>query len=438
MVLLTDAPGIWSPAEANAAISAAQALNATLQVNVSGSGTNTANYLQIISDAGSVDPSGFPTVHTQEPNAFPILFGVLLPNTLETRIQGGAGTSPVPVPGAIWFLVSALVFLVPRPRNLIRPALSVNRALRSLRNNWEAHKQQRQQDRTGQTIRACTQQFPLLLAIALAATNAPASVVYFNDFDGGETFAAGVSGGFAGAGGIESSQDYATLAPAFFGDFLRNIESGGPATASTLLLSGLAPNAPGTVEFSLAIIDSWDGSSFPPNQSQAPDFFNVRINGSTVFSETFTNLSAFGATQSFTGPALAQDVQLGFEAGASRLDSAYLLSVSGTSDGSGNLNIDFFATGAGWHAPSAAGPTEETWAVDNISVKNVPLPAAGYLLTIGLAALTCRHRRHIPFTHELCPGSSAQPTTENEYFDMRLSKTILSATTRGGKPCTRK
>ena len=350
MVLLTDAPGIWSPAEANAAISAAQALNATLQVNVSGIGTNTANYLQIVSGAGSVDPSGFPTVHTLEPNTFPILFGVLLPNTLETRIQAGVGTSPVPIPGAIWFLVSALVFLVPRRRNLIRPALSVNRALRSLPNNREVHKQHRQQVRTGETIRACTQQFPLLLALALGATNAPASVVYFNDFDGGETFAAGVSGGFAGAGAIESSQDYATLAPAFFGDFLRNIESGDPAAASTLSLSGLAPDVPSAVQFSLAIIDSWDGSSFPPNQSQAPDFFNMRINGSTVFSETFTNLSAFGATQSFIDPALAQDVQLGFEEGASRLDSAYLLNVSGTSDGSGNLNIDFFASGAGWHA----------------------------------------------------------------------------------------
>lgn len=205
----------------------------------------------------------------------------------------------------------------------------------------------------------------------------------------------GVSGGFAGAGAVESVQDYATLAPAFSGDFLRNIEPGNPAAASILSLSGLAPNTPSTVQFSLAIIDSWDGSSFPPNQSQAPDFFNVRINGTTVFSETFTNLSDFGATQSYAGPALAQEVPLGFEVGASRLDSAYALSVAGTSDGSGNLNIDFFASGAGWHAPSAAGPTEETWAVDNVNVSTVPLPAAGYLFTIGIAALTCRHRRHI-------------------------------------------
>ena len=434
MVLLTDAPGIWSPAEANAAISAAQALNASLQVNVSGSGTNTANYLQIVSDAGSFDPSGFPTVYTSEPNTFPILFGVLLPNSLEARIQAGVGTSPVPIPGAIWFLVSALAFLVPSRRNLIRPALSVNRALRSLPNNRDTHKKQRQQVHTGETIRACTQQFPLLIALALGAMNAPANVVYFNDFDGGETFAAGVSGGFAGAGAVESVQNYDTLAPAFSGGFLRNIEPGNPAAASTLSLSGLAPNAPGTVQFSLAIIDSWDGSSFPPNQSQAPDFFNVRINGSTVFSETFTNLSVFNATQSYVGPALAQEVQLGFEAGASRLDSAYLLSVSGISDGSGNFNIDFFASGAGWHA--SVGSTEETWAVDNISVNNVPLPAAGYLLTIGLAALTCRHRRHIPFTHGLCPDGLADPVTDYEYFDMRLSKTILSATSGGGKPCT--
>jgi hypothetical protein len=180
---------------------------------------------------------------------------------------------------------------------------------------------------------------------------------------------------------------YSALSPDFSGQFLRSIEPGNPAASSTLTLSGLGSNIPVTVLLSLAIIDSWDGSSFPPAPTQSPDFFNVRINGSTVFSETFTNLSVHGATQTYAGAALAHEVQLGFEQSSSRLDSAYLLSVTGLSDNSGAVTIDFYASGSGWHAASAAGPEEESWAIDNVRINVVPEPAAACLLAAGIAFL---------------------------------------------------
>ena len=227
------------------------------------------------------------------------------------------------------------------------------------------------------------------LFLALAG-QAPAADFYSNDFDGSELFGAGVSGGISGPGSVQSVQGYAALAPAFGGGFLRSIAQGNPAPASTLTLSGLPPNAPVVVSFSLAIIDSWDGSSFPPNPSQAPDRLNVTINGGTAFSQTFTNLSTFGATQTYAGPYLAQELPLAYETGASRLDSAVALSLPGTANGSGALTVAVFTSGGGWLAAAiTSGPEEESWAIDNLRVSPaLAVPAIGALGSGLLAALT--------------------------------------------------
>jgi len=232
----------------------------------------------------------------------------------------------------------------------------------------------------------------LLPLVLFSAANAEAAPIYFNDFDGGETFEAGVTGGFSGAGAVESVQGFSILGAAFSGDFLRSTSAGNPAAASTLSLTGLAPNASIAVNISFAVIDSWDGSSFPPSPDQAPDFFNVEINGSSAFSESFTNLSTFGSVQSYAGPALAQEVALGFETGSSRLDSAYALSVVGLTDGAGTVTIDFFASGSGWlGAAGSSGPEEESWAIDNVTV--VPEPGTALLLGSGLALLVGCYRK---------------------------------------------
>jgi hypothetical protein len=229
----------------------------------------------------------------------------------------------------------------------------------------------------------------VLFTLAWASTSSAADF-YSNDFDGTEVFGAGVTGGISGPGSVQSVQGYAALAPAFGGSFLRSIAQGNPAPASKLTLNGLPPNAPVVVSFSLAIIDSWDGSAFPPNPSQAPDRLDVAINGSSAFSETFTNLSAFGATQTYAGPYLAHEAPLAYEAGSSRLDSAVALNFSATADGSGSLVVDVFTSGAGWlGAAGTSGPEEESWAIDNIRVSSPEVPALGApgATTLALALL---------------------------------------------------
>ena len=99
----------------------------------------------------------------------------------------------------------------------------------------------------------------------------------------------------------------------------------------------MPPHTTITVEFLLAIIDSWDGSSFPPDTTQAPDFFNVKVDGISVFSETFTNLSHLGIAQTYNGPALVLEQQLGFEIGTNRVDSAYNIILSEISHNATNF-----------------------------------------------------------------------------------------------------
>ena len=235
--------------------------------------------------------------------------------------------------------------------------------------------------------------FALSLFAGVANTSY-ASLIYSNDFDGGESFATGISGGFSGVVTTESVQGFGALAE-FGGSFIRNTLDGDPAPASILSLSGLSAFQTVSLQFSLAIIDSWDGSSFPPNPSQAPDFFNVDANGSSIFMESFTNLTDLGGVQSYTGDALASEVHLGFTNGVNRQDSAYLINLSASADSMGSLVLSYFASGSGWVSPGTNG-TDESWGIDNVSVvSTVPVPAAAWLFgsaLIGMFGFTRRKK----------------------------------------------
>ncbi|MEM9066457.1 MAG: GC-type dockerin domain-anchored protein [Planctomycetota bacterium] len=210
------------------------------------------------------------------------------------------------------------------------------------------------------------------LAALFAAVSACAQDLYYEDtFDDAPLILAGASAMRSGAGDIESVQGFDVLAPLFEGDFLRNTSPGNPAPASVFVLAGLPTSREVSVRFSLAIIDSWDGSSFPLAPLQAPDFFNVTANGTEVFRESFTNLSPLNALQSYEGPALISEDQLGFETGTNREDSAYRIGLVTSTDTSGTLELAFFADGTGWlfGISTGAGPTEESWAIDSLSVR---------------------------------------------------------------------
>ena len=134
-----------------------------------------------------------------------------------------------------------------------------------------------------------------------------------------------------------------------------------------LTLTGLPAHTSVDVNFLLAIIDSWDGTG--PNTFQ-PDYFNVAVDGVSVFSETFTNVG--GSSQSYQPTAAGVRLTTGvFDHGFSLFpnvgDSAYNMGLEprlhNIAHTASTLTIEWFASGAGWE-----GGTNESWAIDNVQV----------------------------------------------------------------------
>lgn len=186
-------------------------------------------------------------------------------------------------------------------------------------------------------------------------------------------------------------QGYAGLG-GFSGDFLQNTSLGNPALATTLTLTGLAAHDSVDLNFLLAVIDSWDGST----GVASPDFFNFTVDGALVFSETFENFGSI-LDQSFdptnaTGARLAHNQALGFN--NSFTDAAYNMGVLNAIPHTDSmLTVSWFASGVGWQGVSG-----ESWAIDNVEViinttssTPVPEPSTLLLMGSGLAGLAlCR------------------------------------------------
>ncbi len=116
-----------------------------------------------------------------------------------------------------------------------------------------------------------------LLLSGLAANAFGSTVVFSTDFN------AGAPAQFSGVTTTESVQRFSSV-PDFAGSFLRNASTGTPAAAkTTLTLGGLAPHTSVSLDFLLAILDSWDGGA----GQFAPDRFNVAVDGTTIFSHSF-------------------------------------------------------------------------------------------------------------------------------------------------------
>jgi len=177
-----------------------------------------------------------------------------------------------------------------------------------------------------------------LLATAAAAVCLPATsaTIYSNNFETNMN-------GFTGAGSLTGSQGLRNFG--FGNQTLRNSAGGNPATASVLNLNfgTQTNNLMMTLDF--AALDSWDAGN-------KPDFFNIRVDRTSIFSSNFHM--------------------------------------------SGAHTIEFFASGNGWEAGS-----NESWAIDNILItgerngvpQNVPEPLTGALMLAGLGALGFTRRR---------------------------------------------
>jgi hypothetical protein len=214
-----------------------------------------------------------------------------------------------------------------------------------------------------------------------------AVTVFSSDFESGlpaQVIGPGVS--------VESVQGYAGLGSAgnqFSGAFLRNLTN----DDVTVTLTGLPAHDVVDVLFLFAAIDSWDGSSgaFPSG-----DFFTLKVDGQTVFGESFENSNA-GYTQTYVAPPggeLARKQDLGFSVGSFWLDSAYDMGLDARfrdiPHSGSTLTLIFSASGSGWQAG-----TDESWAIDNLSiaVRSVPEPPALALLAAARLGLGVARRR---------------------------------------------
>jgi len=239
--------------------------------------------------------------------------------------------------------------------------------------------------------------FPTTLCLLVAATFlfvAPAQadiVLYSNDFDGTVVTEPGVgvviSGGDQTSGGVTSGitngEGYATAA-GFGGDFWR------VATTDDCLefqLNNTPTAAVGKVEFSLAIIDSWDGGG-------GPDFIEVEIlDGSTQRVLWQEVISGGGAPSSNLDSTLVLNQDMGFAQGGAAetwwLDDGHRMVFDNIPMNGGSLTFRIKPTGAGYQ-----GGNDESFAIDNLLITAVPEPSAVMFgLAMSCLALTIRRRR---------------------------------------------
>lgn len=201
-------------------------------------------------------------------------------------------------------------------------------------------------------------------------------------------FEDGMPSEISGPGVITGTQGFSSYG--FGSNFLRN-GSGGPSgqsgTPSILTLSGLPAHTSVSILVDVAFLDSWDGSE----GSDAPDYFNIKLDGQTIFRETVCNLSTI---QTFdpSGDDIIKLPNSDIFRGNSYHDSAYefdsyLSNIQHTSD---QLTIEWFADGAGWQGIIGSSFEDETWAIDNIrvvlnDVNPVPVPGAISLGLLGMS-----------------------------------------------------
>lgn len=227
---------------------------------------------------------------------------------------------------------------------------------------------------------------PIVVAAFLACVSsawAAPILAYGNDFDGGTSVLPGVSaslGGFGGASSVYGYAGYGQPGNQFSGNYWSNQGTAGQAT--TLTLTGLPAHAKIDLDFLLAIIESWDGTT--GSGTYDPDYFTVVVDGSPIFSETFDNFYFPDQSYNPAPGALivwAQYSLVGFDSWPeSAYDMSFESAFHNIPHSASSLTVSWYADGGGWQAG-----LDEYWAIENLKVSVHPVPEAGLGTGAGIA-----------------------------------------------------
>jgi parallel beta-helix repeat protein len=165
---------------------------------------------------------------------------------------------------------------------------------------------------------------------------------------------------WSGFASLESVRDYTE--DGFDGEFLRNTSTGNPASKTTLTLTDLPEHSTIDIEFLLAIIATWDGTE---EGCCNPDYFNVLVDGETIFKETFAHPPRTDASYIPAPGVLLEPLHKnrGFHSWDQAYDMGNEPAFKNIAHSSDTLTIDFFASGGGWQ-----GGNDESWAIENVQV----------------------------------------------------------------------
>ncbi len=204
--------------------------------------------------------------------------------------------------------------------------------------------------------------------------------VFSTDFD------SGLAPEITGVTNLESVQGFAGLGHTgntFSGNLLRNTAVNGD---TIITLTDLPEHEALSISFLLAAMDSWDST----NGSVAPDFFNVIVDGITVFQTTFAHATGNVTYEPPAGGLIAPYAHYGWHSswGDTGYDMSFESALSLIPHTASTVVIEIVGNGHGYQ-----GGDDESFGIDNLSV-SVIVPAPGSLVGLaGLGLFGLRRRR---------------------------------------------